>query len=129
MSGYDVHLVGSIPLRDAAEVFETVSAALGPRLPRIPDGETGERTSWLDWLEAVVSTHPDFENSARTDRDPRGGRVRNLYRLKAGVAPETVTFNNLRHAEVHLPSYREFKRLKDAGRVPANTRFQVDLAH
>ena len=75
MSGYDVHLVGSIPLRDASEVFETVSAALGPRLPRIPDGETGERTSWLDWLEAVFATHPDFEdfgisgNGAKFDTD------------------------------------------------------------
>jgi hypothetical protein len=128
MPGYDVHLVGSIPLRDASEVFETVSAALGPRLPRIPDGETGERTSWLDWLEAVFSTHPDFEPAASA-QDPRGGRIRTLYRLKPGVSPETLTFNTLRHAEVHLASYRDFKRLKDAGKVPAHTRFQVDLAH
>jgi hypothetical protein len=129
MSGYDVHLVGSIPLRDASEVFETVSAALGPRLPRIPDGETGERTSWLDWLEAVFATHPDFEDASLTAQDPRGGRIRKLYRLKAGVSPATVTFNNLRHAEVHLASYRDFKRLKDAGKVLPRTRFQVDLAH
>ena len=38
-----VHLVGSVPAASAADVFEMVSAALGPRLLRIPDGETGER--------------------------------------------------------------------------------------
>ena len=39
----DVHLVGSVPVRERRAVFETVSAALGPRCKRIPDGETGER--------------------------------------------------------------------------------------
>ena len=39
-----VHLVGSVPLSGPREVFETVAAALGPRLKRIPDGETGERS-------------------------------------------------------------------------------------
>ena len=44
MSSRNVHLVGSVPLANAHEVFVTVSAALGRRLLRIPDGETGERT-------------------------------------------------------------------------------------
>ena len=48
----NVHLVGSVPLADARTVFETVSAALGPRLRRIPDGETGERSDWIAHLEA-----------------------------------------------------------------------------
>jgi hypothetical protein len=129
MSGFDVHLVGSIPLHDASEVFEKCCAALGPRLPRIPDGETGERISWLDWLEGVFAGHPDFEVADQTVRDPRGGRERKLYRLKPGVSADKVEFHNLRHAEVHLVSYRDFKRLKEAGKVPAHTRFQVDLAH
>jgi hypothetical protein len=129
MPNHDVHLVGSIPLRDASEVFETVSAILGPALPRVPDGETGERTSWLDWLEAVFARHQDFEPADQSVLDARGGPARGLYRLRAGVSPEQVTFNNLRHAEVHLASYGDFKRLKDVAKVPARTRFQVDLAH
>ena len=76
MSSYDVHLVGSIPLANASEVFETVCDVLGPGLPRIPDGETGERTSWLDWLEPVFSGHPDFEPADTTVSDPRGGPAR-----------------------------------------------------
>ena len=42
-----VHLVGSVPLDSAEEVFRRASAALGDRLRRIPDGETGPRSDWI----------------------------------------------------------------------------------
>ncbi len=42
-----VHLVGSIPLGDAEDVFRAASSILGGRLQRIPDGETDERTNWI----------------------------------------------------------------------------------
>jgi hypothetical protein len=129
MSGQGVHLVGSIPLQNAAVVFQTVSAALGPRVHTIPDGETGERTSWLDWLEAVFRDHPDFEPSEQQVTDARGGKPKQLYRLKEGVKPENVVFRTVRHAEVHLKSYADFMRLKEQGKVAAPVRFQVDLAH
>ncbi len=62
----DIYLVGSVPLANARTVFETVSAALGPRLKRIPDGETGERINWVFWQEALFANHPAFE---RSDKD------------------------------------------------------------
>ena len=46
-----VHLVGSVPLADAHEVFSTVSEALGPHLRRIPDGETGDRSDWITFRQ------------------------------------------------------------------------------
>ena len=36
----EVYLVGSIPLEDACEVFETVSERVGRSCRRLPDGET-----------------------------------------------------------------------------------------
>ena len=42
-----VHFVGSIPLPDAETVFRTLSAATGPHLKRLPDGETGIRKTWI----------------------------------------------------------------------------------
>jgi hypothetical protein len=59
----NIHLVGSVPLANACDVFTTVSAALGPRLLRIPDGETGERSDWIAHLEPVFANHPAFEKS------------------------------------------------------------------
>src|SRR5262249_28155709 len=49
----NIHLVGSVPMADAEQVFREVSAALGSRVKRLPDGETGERSDWITWLEPV----------------------------------------------------------------------------
>src|SRR5580704_7017173 len=59
----NVYLVGSVPMASAAEVFETVSAALGPRIKRLPDGETGERGDWITWLEPVFAGNPALQKS------------------------------------------------------------------
>jgi hypothetical protein len=126
MAGYDVHLVGSIPLKDAAEVFETVSAKLGPRLLRLPDGETGKRIEWMGWLEPFFANHPDFEN---TGESVFRGYLSYKYRVKAGVPLARVRFDNLNHAEIAIASYREFARLKAAGKIPAHVRFQFAIAH
>jgi hypothetical protein len=56
-----VHLVGSVPLANAEEVFRTVSSILGERLRRIPDGETGERTYWIAWQLPFLANNPRFE--------------------------------------------------------------------
>ena len=58
--GHDIHLVGSVPMANAREVFTVVGKALGSRLKRIPDGETGERLDWITWLEPVFSEHPNY---------------------------------------------------------------------
>src|SRR5437870_4670706 len=60
----NVHLVGSVPMANAEEVFTQVSAALGPYLKRVPDGETGERLNWVGHLEKVFASNPALE---RTD--------------------------------------------------------------
>jgi len=126
MPGYDVHLVGSIPLRDATQVFETVARLLGPRAPRIPDGETGERLEWMGWLEPLFSTHPQFEN---TGESVFRGYTSYKYRARAGIPLDAVRFGNLRHAAIATESYREFARLKAAGTIPTSTRFLFPIAH
>lgn len=52
------HLVGSVPLAAGAAVFRAVSAALGPYLRRIPDGETGERRRWIFFQSVMLKNHP-----------------------------------------------------------------------
>jgi len=126
MPAYDVHLVGSIPLANATEVFETVARVLGPKAPRIPDGETGARTEWMGWLEPFFATHPLFEN---TGESMFRGYTSYRYRVRAGVPLESVRFDNLSHGEIAIASYREFARLKAAGTIPAGTRFLFPIAH
>jgi hypothetical protein len=123
----DVHLVGSVPGADAAEVFERVSAALGQRLRRIPDGETGERQDWIVWLEKVFAESPALEKSDEVFRLHATATPRIRYRLRPGRTAADVTFDNLFYADIAERSYRDFARLKRAGKIPAHCRFQIDL--
>jgi hypothetical protein len=123
----DIHLVGSVPLSSAREVFETAAAALGPRLARIPDGETGERGDWITWLEPVFANSPALEKSDEVFRLHATAMPRIRYRLKPGMTARQVTFDNLFYADIAARSYREFAELKRQGKIPAHCRFQVDL--
>src|ERR1700754_1965170 len=103
-----VHLVGSVPLADAREVFGTVSDALGPRLKRIPDGETGDRSDWITWLEPAFANNPALEKSDELFPIPATGPPRIRYRLKPGKTAADVKFDNLFYADVAKQSYAEF---------------------
>jgi hypothetical protein len=122
-----VHLVGSVPLANAREVFETVSTALGSRLKRIPDGETGARSDWITWLEPVFAGSPALEKSGELFRIHPTASPRTRYRLKAGTTAGQVSFDNLFYADIAVRSYREFAELKRQGKIPGHCRFQVDL--
>ena len=122
-----VHLVGSVPLRDAREVFTTVSSVLGPCLKRIPDGETGERSDWITWLEPAFVDNPSLEKSDELFRVHATGTARIRYKLRAGTSVRNVRFDNLFYADIAKASYAEFATLKTQGVIPRHVRFQIDL--
>jgi len=123
-----LHLVGSVPLSDAREVFTVVSRQLGPYLKRIPDGETGERLDWITWLEPIFVNHPAFEPSGETFQLHGALQRRDRrYRLKPGVAPDSVKFDNILYGDVALRSYEIFAELKQQGIIPAHCKFQIDF--
>lgn len=124
---HHVHLVGSVPLRNAREVFATVSGVLGLRLKRIPDGETGVRSDWITWLEPAFSENPALEKSGELFRVHTTGTARIRYRLRPGKSIDDVRFNNLFYADIAKASYEEFAALKREGIVPKGARFQIDL--
>lgn len=123
----DVHLVGSVPLASAREVFTEVSRALGPRLKRIPDGETGERGDWITWLEPIFANDSALEKSDEVFRVHAGAGAHTRYRLKPGKTVGDVRFDNLFYADIAKRSYAEFAALKEQGVVPAPCKFQIDL--
>jgi hypothetical protein len=123
----NVYLVGSVPLANARTVFETVSAVFGPRIKRIPDGETGERLNWVFWQEALFANHPAFERSDKDFQLHATSGTTHRYRLKPGLTARDVTFENIFYADVAIGSYHTFKALKDEGKIAPGTKFQVDL--
>lgn len=127
MTGHDAYLVGSVPMENAEAVFTAVGGALGDRIKRIPDGETGHRLDWITWLEVVFSGNPALEQSDELFRVHPTAVARKRYRLKSGKTLADIKFDNLFYADNAKESYAVFKRLRDAGKIAPGTKFQVDL--
>ena len=91
-----IHLVGSIGLDTAQEVFRTVGTAFGNRLKRVPDGEPGPRRLWVSFQYPLLRSSPFLRP------DPSGAvRKTNgfpLLCLADGVAPSEVRFGELGYA-------------------------------
>jgi ubiquinone/menaquinone biosynthesis C-methylase UbiE len=119
-----VHLVGSVPLRDAKAVFRTLSEQLGDRLRRLPDGETGPRADWIVWQYPVLSSRPQFEVAPPA---PEFYRALPRLRLRAGTDAGDLRFGSLGYADAAVASYRTFGVLKRDGVVPRGCRFQICL--
>ena len=116
------HLVGSVPLADSAAVFRAVSARLGNHLRRLPDGETGIRTNWIQWQFPLLAGMPEFEPDPQADT-----AFGLLLQLRSGVSGEDVTFPELGYRAAALESWEVFTRLKREGAIGDNVRFQVCL--
>ena len=114
-------------MENAETVFAAVSQSLGSRIKRIPDGETGHRLDWITWLEPVFANSPALEQSDELFRVHATGTARKRYRLKPGKSLADIRIDNLFYADNAKESYAVFKRLRDAGKIAAGTRFQVDL--
>jgi hypothetical protein len=143
----EVLLVGSVGLKDSEEVFRTVGPLLGSRMRRIPDGETGPRTSWVARLRLVLQDNPAFEDDLR--EVAAGGRITHptegqrtwkgsaivpqgappppRLRLRAGTRPEDIRIGRLGYPEAAIDSYRTLLRLREEGILPEHLRFQVAL--
>ena len=70
-----VHLVGSVPVDGAEEMFRLSMRHLGGHLKRMPDGEAGERDTWIRWQYAKIGASPQM----------RANRARQCLRARAAV--------------------------------------------
>ena len=123
-----VHLVGSVPLSNADEVFRATGETLGDRLKRYPDGETGGRKEWVQWQLHSLVHHPQFETTASRPvviNHSVAPAERVFYKLKDGIAPEDVRFKPLGYAENAAASYPAFRALRERGVIPRSARFLV----
>ena len=127
-----VHLVGSIAMDSCEQVFREISAALGPHLDNIPDGETGERARWIYFQRTMLQEHPAMEIDPTVPEltlhqwDGKLLRSLPLLRFKAGVNPDTVEFAT-GYDKAAMYSYGVFTRLREEGVIPPGVRFQVCL--
>ncbi len=134
-------LVGSVPGRDAQEVMRFCARELGNRLGVLPDGETGFRKIWINFLAATryapndaletvnqpEPVNPDDPDEWRAASDywvPRGYHDHWQFRIRGN---RQVYFDQLGYAQEAISSYRVFKQLRAEGLVSAGQRFKVAM--
>ena len=120
----EVLLVGSVPLRPVSKVFETVARHLGDLAPRIPDGEM------MGWLRSIWRSHaenPALQQIGIAKLNGRATVGAPIYRLKSGVKSEELKLGPYGYVANAVASYAEFRKLRDAGKIPPRTRMQVTM--
>jgi hypothetical protein len=125
-----VLLVGSMNLPTADDVFTLVGDRLGPLAASVPDGETGERLGWLAWQTERLRGMPEIKVIKEFKfRNPGTGVVVTAHMLapQDGVAMADLKLGPFGYADVAIKSYERFVECKRAGRLPAETRFQVSI--
>lgn len=126
MAVQGAHLVGSLTCPDAETTFRTASARLGGHLRRIPDGEVGARFHWILFQGAVFDATAGLTRIGAEPALLAGFDVRPVT-LDGTVAADQIAFPPLGYAAAARESYAHFARLRDAGVIRPDTRFQVSL--
>ncbi len=135
--GKELLLVGSVPLDTVEEVMSVFGARLGRYLPAMPDGEVGERRSWVNrFCYLLFNGHADLETLKRPPSVdgletllPRKRDETWEFRVRPGV--KQVRFGlpglRLRYAHEATSSYFVFKTLREKGALPKDLRFQISI--
>lgn len=136
-----VLLVGSIPGTDAESAMALAAAGIGDLLGCLPDGETGRRKAWINFLAAgAYDSNPALasvtrplpvddtaEDEWRAREDswiPRGYADHWQFRCVEG-AP--IRFDTLGYAAAAQAAYPVFLQLRESGAIARHARFMVSL--
>jgi hypothetical protein len=111
-----VLLVGSVPFASAKDVFLKASKELKGRLYALPDGETGQRGSFIAWQRAMFPPEALRLHVGGTPLPESGVPKLSLKDIKPTGYDEAA-----------IASYAEFVQLKEEGQVPSEVRFQICL--
>ncbi len=118
----NVHLVGSVGLATAQDVFSVAGKMLGAHLKRMPDGEPGGRRMWTCWQ------YPVMRGLAYFRPDPEGNAgVAGVLPLKYadGMSAADVQIGELGYAREARASYQDFLAARARGDINKSARFQV----
>jgi hypothetical protein len=117
-----VFLVGSAPF-EPTEALERFGAVLGGLAARLPDGE---QYGWLP-LRVIEETDGIVPGNDEPIQDTGPSAVRRTVRVAVDRRPEDIAFETLHYARAAKDSYAIFRTLRDEGRIPAGTRFQMSI--
>jgi hypothetical protein len=122
--------------------MKSCADGMGEFLDCLPDGETGNRRIWINYLAAttyhdnpaletinrparVDPKNPDEWRQPGEDWAPRGYDDHWQFRVKPGVSE--VRFEDLGYSRAAKASYPDFCDLRDAGLIAKDARFMVAI--
>ncbi|OJD36265.1 urod-like protein [Diplodia corticola] len=121
-----VHLVGSVCLPSAEDVFRKSVELLPGRLRSIPDGETQHRANFTFWQCGVFKAAPqvlrEYDATFNTVPMTSVPSDEEIQRVVKSL-PELHTGYDL----VAIESYELFSKLRKEGAIPKGVKFQVSL--
>ena len=129
----DLLIVGSVPLQTPTDVFEICRDHISDSLACMPDGETGERIWWTNFLAyRCYHGHPDIDTLLRPEKVddipqwmPIGLEDMWNFKVKNGV--DKLRLGDPGYASIAIDSYRAFEAMQQTGSIPADMRFMFAL--
>ena len=122
-----VHLVGSVPLANAADVFSRTSRALPNRLLRIPDGETSNRQEFVIFQRDLFKSMPQVLRQYDAQYNPVATQLPSESELEALCEQLDNHPPQTQYDDHAIDSYTTFSSLRSSGVIPKQTKFQVSL--
>lgn len=124
-----VLLVGSLNLANRDEVFAEVATRLRDDIRSVPDGETGERGTWVTWGARRFESMPELRKiDEMVFNSPTLGQFSHwIFAPHDEVDLAEVDFGSFGYVDEAVRSYRVFAEAREAGRFAPETRFQVSL--
>lgn len=118
------HLVGSMPVNSAEEMFRLSTEHLGNHLKRLPDGEVGERDTWIRWQHARIAASPQM---TQLEQENTYVPIPPISIVDGVTSADEIELPDLGYADAALDSFAVFRKLTEEGVIPAGMRFQVGL--
>ncbi len=119
MTERSVHLVGSLPAASTGDALTWATGILGNTIgPCMPDGETGERSDWVNRLVENLRTHPDLE--LMRDGEWTGYTDTPAFRVKKGRKLRSIDLDYFAEFEKSWQAYQDL--VHGSGR-----RFQIGI--
>ena len=118
------HLVGSAPVSTPEDLWSLAADHLPGHLRRLPDGEVGERDTWIGWQYPRLGQSPQLE--AAVDDDAY--RELKQYTVVEGLGDDDeIELVDLGYADAAIDSWTRFDAARKAGSVPSDVRLMVGL--
>jgi len=108
-------------------VFRGSAEILGGHVSVLPDGEIGDRSTWITYIARhTYCRHPDLVTLSRhTFEDWKPKHYDDQWRFAVREGVNDIRFTQIGYGDEAKRSYEIFRRLREEGVIPAGIRFLV----